>query len=373
MPPLPFGFEVESADGKARAGRLRLRGIEIETPVFMPVGTLATVKGLTAQQLRETGARMLLCNAYHLSQRPGDAVVAKLGGLHAFMGWDGAILTDSGGYQVFSLATLRQVSDGGVSFRSHFDGSEIFLTPEAAIRIQEGLGSDVAMVLDECAPYPCPRGDAEAALRRTHMWAERCLAARSREGQALFCIAQGAFEPDLRRRSGEYLSGLPFDGFAVGGLSVGEPAPLRNRMLESVVPFLPENRPRYLMGLGKPADILAAVRRGIDMFDCVLPTRNGRNGWAFTRQGVLRMRNAAHRESDAPMERDCGCYACRTASRAYIRHLLSAEEMLGGVLLSLHNTAFYQRLMRAMRETILNGCLGDFERDWPCAKAGAEG
>jgi len=364
----PQEFSILATDGRARAGRLRLPHGTVETPAFMPVGTLGTVRGLTIDQLRSTGAQMLLCNAYHLAARPGTELVAEAGGLHGFMGWDGPILTDSGGYQVFSLADMLEVSDEGVVVRTQPSGRKMLFTPEEATRMQQQLGADVAMVLDECTPYPCSRERAEVAVERTLLWARRCLGAHGGGDQALYGIVQGAYEEDLRRRCAEELAGMSFDAYAIGGVSVGEPADLRNRVIDWTAPLLPQDRPRYLMGVGLPADLLDAVRRGIDLFDCVLPTRNGRNGWAFTRNGVIRIRNSRYRKDMRPVEEDCPCWACRNVSRAYLRHLMACREMLGPVLLSLHNVTFYQRLTAAMREGIRSGTLSGFGRQWPCAE-----
>jgi len=323
----------------------------------MPVGTLAAVKGLQPMQLRDVGTQMLLANTYHLALRPGAAVVEELGGLHAFMNWNGPLLTDSGGFQIFSLAKLTRLSDEQVVFRSHIDGSLFELTPEQAVRIQEQLGADCIMCLDECPPHNVPEDRMQQAVDRTTAWARRCRDTHRREDQALFGILQGGTNRRLRERSAEGLLPLDFPGYAIGGLSVGETPAEMYRTLDFTTPLLPEDKPRYLMGVGRPADIIAAVARGVDLFDCVMPTRNGRNATAFTSEGRVKMRNRIHRTDARPLDRQCDCPACTGYSRAYLRHLFIAGEMLGPILLSLHNIAFYQRLMRQLREAIVNGTL----------------
>jgi queuine tRNA-ribosyltransferase len=318
----------------------------------MPVGTQATVKGLLPAQLAEAGAQIVLANTYHLALRPGAETVAALGGLHRMMGWSGPILTDSGGFQIFSLAQRRRISDSGAVFRSHIDGSEIALTPERAIMIQEQLGADIIMCLDECPALPAERAELVAAVRRTALWARRCQAAQRRTDQALFGIVQGGTDPDLRAESAAALRELDLPGYALGGLSVGESVEQRLAILDAAVPHLPADRPRYLMGVGRPQDIIEAVAHGVDMFDCVLPTRNGRNAMAFTARGTLRLRNAEHQRATEPVEPGCPCPTCRQFSRGYIRHLFMAGEMLGPMLLSLHNVSFFLRLMAEMREAI---------------------
>lgn len=320
----------------------------------MPVGTVGTVKGLTVDQVASTGAQIILGNTYHLALRPGEELVAKLGGLHRFMGWDGPILTDSGGFQIFSLAGLTKVTEEGAAFRSHIDGRLIHLTPERSIEIQEALGSDIAMVLDHVVALPNTHESILEAMDRSIRWAGRCLNAAKREQQARFAIVQGGLDSELRRYCAEALAKMDFEGFAVGGLSVGEPPPEMYRILEATCPYLPSERPRYLMGVGRPIDLLEGIARGIDMFDCVMPTRNGRNALAFTDTGPLRMRNAVHREDERPLEEDCPCLACRH-SRAYIRHLFASDEMLGPILLSHHNLTYYQRLLERARRAIEAG------------------
>jgi queuine tRNA-ribosyltransferase len=318
----------------------------------MTVGTQATVKGLTPQQLEDAGVPILLGNTYHLALRPGDELVAAMGGLHRFMGWHRPILTDSGGYQVFSLAANRKITDHGCTFRSHIDGALLELTPESAVRIQENLGSDIAMCLDECPPGDASPELHRQAVRRTLLWAERCRSSHRRPDQALFAIAQGGTDVTLRRECARALVGMDFAGYALGGFSVGETSA---QMLETLAPAadaLPADRPRYLMGVGRPQDLLAGITRGIDMFDCVLPTRNGRNACAFTASGIVRMRNACHKRDPALLQSGCSCYTCRHFSRAYLHHLFLADEMLGPTLLSLHNVAFYNRLTAEARQAI---------------------
>ncbi|MFQ6014316.1 MAG: tRNA guanosine(34) transglycosylase Tgt [Anaerolineae bacterium] len=357
-----FFFEVIKScpETGARAGLLHTPHGPVPTPVFMPVGTQGTVKGVAPRELKEVGATLILANTYHLYLRPGAEIVAKLGGLHGFMGWDGPILTDSGGFQIFSLEDLRQVNAEGVLFRSHLDGSEHLFTPEKAIETQELLGADIIMALDEC-PLPFDRAYNETALARTHRWAERCLAAQQRSDQALFGIVQGGIFPDLRCQSAQHLASLDFPGYGIGGLSVGEPKHLTHQMLGITVPLLPADKPRYLMGVGTPKDLLAGVAEGVDMFDCVLPTRLGRNGAVFTKEGRLNLRNARFADDPLPIEEDCGCYACQHFSRAYLRHLIKAKEILGIHLATLHNLHFLFDLMRQTREAILLGKFVQFK------------
>ena len=357
-----FSFELDATDPTtaARAGRWMTPHGTVNTPAFMPVGTLGTVKGLLPAQLREAGTRMVLSNTYHLALRPGAEIVAELGGLHRFMDWDGPILTDSGGFQVFSLAKMRKIDDDKVVFRSHIDGNLLELTPEKAVLIQEQLGADCIMCLDECPPSGETLEKIRKAVDRTTAWARRCRDAQRRSDQALFGIVQGGVHPEMRQRSAEGLLPLDFPGYAIGGLSVGEPPIVMYQILDRTVPMLPVQKPRYLMGVGRPEDILEAVCRGIDLFDCVMPTRNGRNAMAFTSQGPVRIRNALHMRDEQPLDPECDCTACTRYSRAYLRHLFIAKEMLGPILLSLHNIAFYQRLVRQLREAILQGCSADF-------------
>jgi queuine tRNA-ribosyltransferase len=359
-------FEVTHSDAtsRARAGRLTTPHGVVETPAFMPVGTLAAVKGLLPEQLREVGTQIVLANTYHLALRPGAEIVAELGGLHAFMQWDGPILTDSGGFQVFSLAKLTQLDDERVVFRSHIDGSIFELSPEHAIRIQEQLGADCIMCLDECPPLPCPPEQLLAAVDRTTRWAQRCREAHRRDDQALFGIVQGGTDLAMRERSLAGLLPLDLPGYAVGGLSVGEEPAEMYRTLDTVAPMLPADRPRYLMGVGRPIDIIEAVLRGIDMFDCVMPTRNGRNAMAFTSSGRVRLRNLQYARDPSPLDADCECPVCRRFSRAYLRHLFIAGEMLGPILVSWHNVAFYQRVVRDLRAAIQAGRAAAFRAEY---------
>jgi len=347
-----FSFAVEARDGHARAGRLTTPHGEVETPVFMPVGTAGAVKAVLHRDLREIGARVLLANTYHLMLRPGDALVAGLGGLHSFTGWDGPFLTDSGGYQVFSLAALRKLDEEGVRFQSHLDGTAYLLSPERSMEIQQNLGADVAMAFDECPPGDAPREVVAEATARTTRWARRSRDAHRREDQWLFGIVQGGAHLDLRETSACDLQEIGFPGYAIGGLSVGEPKAGRDRVLEHLDPVLPAEQPRYLMGVGTPEDVIDAVARGVDMFDCVLPTRNARNGQLFTSRGRLSIRNARHRDDPRPPDPGCPCPTCRTASRAYLRHLHQANEMTAATLMTVHNLFFYLDMMGAMRQSI---------------------
>lgn len=353
--PIRFTTLAQDRDSPARVGRLETLHGSVDTPAFMPVGTQATVKGVTPDQLRMVGSRMILANTYHLALRPGEDVVAALGGLHSFMAWDGPILTDSGGYQVFSLSERNCVTDSGVIFRSHIDGRLLELTPKRAIAIQEALGADVAMCLDHCPRLPASRDEIAAAVRRTVLWARQCHAARSRSDQAVFGIVQGGPFADLRAQCAEELRELDFDGYAIGGVSVGEERELFRQALEATSHLLPADQPRYLMGVGRPQDILDAVATGVDLFDCVLPTRNGRNATCFTMNGYVKLRNAVHRCDPRPIEEGCECLACRKFSRAYLRHLFLAKEMLGPILASMHNLTFLHRLMSKIRAAITDG------------------
>jgi queuine tRNA-ribosyltransferase len=357
-------FNLFATDDRARRGRLVTPHGTIETPVFMPVGTQGTVKGLTPDQLRAVGTQILLGNTYHLTLRPGDELIAELGGLHRFMGWGGPILTDSGGFQIFSLAQIRKVTDAGVSFRSHIDGALLDLTPERAIRIQENLGSDIAMVLDECPSADAPEPVLREAMRRTVLWAEACRKVHARPNQALFAIVQGGTNLAWRKECAEPLLAMDFPGYALGGFSVGESADAMQAALPATADLLPADKPRYLMGVGRPEDLLAGVAAGIDMFDCVMPTRNGRNASAFTADGPIRLRNACHRRDSAPVESGCPCYTCANFSRAYLHHLFQADEMLGPTLLSLHNVAFYLRLMADARRAIEERRFAAFQSTW---------
>ena len=355
-----FDLEQEDAGTFGRVGVLHTTHGDVPTPAFCPVGTQATVKALSPRELVELDASMILGNTYHLFLRPGIDLIARLGGLHAFMGWDRAILTDSGGFQVFSLQALRKLDDDGVTFRSHIDGSEHRFTPESVVEAQELLGSDIAMVLDECSD-PHDHAYNVRALERTHHWAERCLRAHTRRDQALFAIVQGGVHDDLRRESAHVLASMNFPGYAIGGLSVGESKTDMRRILDIVVPRLPRDKPRYLMGVGSPEDLVDAVSRGIDLFDCVLPTRLARNGAVFTVHGRMNLRNACYRDDPRPIEEGCTCYACQEFSRAYLRHLVMAKEILGLRLNTIHNVHFVLDLMRKIRQSLLEGRFADLK------------
>jgi queuine tRNA-ribosyltransferase len=351
-----FSFKVQATDPRssARASTFHTPHGPVSMPAFMPVGTQGTVKGLSVESVRATGAQMILANTYHLALRPGEEVVRSLGGLHGFCGWDGPILTDSGGFQIFSLAQNTKVTEQQVTFRSHLDGNAFELSPERAVAIQEALGSDVAMVLDHVVALPNDAAAIRDATERSIRWAARCRAAQTRQDQALFAIVQGGLDAQLRVQCAQRLAEMDFPGYAVGGLSVGETPAEMYRVLDATVPAMPVDRPRYLMGVGRPQDMLEAIRRGIDLFDCVLPTRNGRNALAFTDAGPLRLRNLQYERDPRPLEPDCPCAACRH-SRGYLRHLFMAGEMLGPMLVSLHNLTYYQRLLAASRQAIAAG------------------
>ena len=353
----PARIEIEARLGEARAGTLRLRGLAAPTPLFMPVGTLGTVKAMAPEEVWAHGTRVILGNTFHLLQRPGLELLERFSGLHRFMGWDGAILTDSGGYQVFSLAARRKVDDDGVAFASPLNGSRIVLTPATVVAAQRSIGSDIAMVLDECPPAEAPREVVEAAVRRTTRWAGLALAEPRAPGQALFGIVQGALDVALRRAHLEDLAALPFDGLALGGFSVGDTPERRDPVVAEIAPRMPADRPRYLMGLGTPWDLFGAVRAGIDMFDCVLPTRNARNGQAFTAAGRISIKQARYRDDPLPLEEGCGCPACRRFSRAYLRHLFVCGEILAARSLTAHNLWFYERWMAGLRAAIRDGTL----------------
>lgn len=358
-----FRVEKRSENTMARAGVLLTPHGEVPTPVFMPVGTQASVKTVSPEELREIGAGIILSNTYHLYLRPGHELIEKAGGLHSFMSWDGAVLTDSGGYQVFSLGPLRTITEEGVEFRSHIDGSPHMFTPERVMEIQMALGADIAMCFDECTPYPCDYEYARESAAMTARWAERCLEAHSREDQALFGIVQGSVYPDLRKSSAADISSLGFPGYAIGGLSVGEPKDLMYSILDETVPCLPEDKPRYLMGIGSPDALLEGVARGVDMFDCVLPTRVARNGTVFTREGRIIVRDASYAEDFRPLDAGCDCYACRNFSRAYIRHLLKAGEVLGIRLTSIHNLRHLVRMMEECRSAIVEGTFSEYRKE----------
>ncbi|MDL2329638.1 tRNA guanosine(34) transglycosylase Tgt [Desulfosarcina sp. OttesenSCG-928-A07] len=358
-----LSFSLLNQSGTARAGIFHTLHGAVETPVFMPVGTQATVKALSPEELIEAGAQIILGNTYHLYLRPGTSVVSRFGGLHRFMHWDRPILTDSGGFQVFSLAKLRKLTEDGYAFQSHIDGSRHLLSPEMAIEIQMALNSDIHMCLDQCLEYPATPDQAESALSLTTRWARRCKAAwetLTDKQNSLFGIVQGGMFADLRKRSAGEIVAIDFPGYAIGGLSVGEPKPLMMEMAEVTLPLLPENRPRYIMGVGTPADLVELVGMGADMFDCVMPTRNARNGQMFTRRGTLNIRNARFKEDEAPVDLSCNCYTCRHYSRAYLRHLFIAGEILAHRLTSIHNIHYYVTLVRDMRQAILDDRFSDF-------------
>lgn len=356
------GFKLLATDGNARRGQVSTAHGTFETPAFMPVGTAATVKAMTPEWVAETGAQCILGNTYHLMLRPTAERVANLGGLHEFMNWPGPILTDSGGFQVMSLNELRTLTEEGVRFRSHIDGSYHDLSPESSMDIQRLLDSDITMAFDECTPFPCEKGEAAKSMSLSMRWAKRSKDAfTERDGYGLFGIVQGSVYEDLRHESIEALTNIGFDGYAVGGLAVGEGQETMLEVLAYTLPALPDDRPRYLMGVGKPDDLVYAVARGIDMFDCVLPTRSGRTNQAFTRRGTVNMRNARHKDDKRPIDPDCSCYTCTTYTRAYVHHLVMAKEILGMMLLTRHNLHYYQELMAGMRSAIANGTFDTFK------------
>jgi queuine tRNA-ribosyltransferase len=362
-------FELIAADGTARRGRLSFPRGAVDTPAFMPVGTYGTVKAMTPEELTENDTQIILCNTFHLWLRPGTEIIRAHGGLHRFMHWDGPILTDSGGFQVFSLAANRRMTEAGVHFRSPVDGAAVFLDPETSMRIQRDLGSDVVMVFDECTPYPASEERARTSMELSMRWATRSKAAHAGNSAALFGIVQGSVYPELRRASAAELKTIGFDGYAIGGLAVGESAAERNEVLACTVDCLPHDRPRYLMGVGTPEDIVSAVRYGIDMFDCVIPTRNARTGFLYTRGGLVRIRNSRYKDDLKPPDEHCDCYTCRHYSRAYLRHLDQCGEILGARLNTIHNLYYYQQLMRELREAIAADRMNDFVADFLAARA----
>ncbi|MGY6548198.1 MAG: tRNA guanosine(34) transglycosylase Tgt [Roseinatronobacter sp.] len=365
-----FGFKVEARDGRARKGVITTPRGEIRTPAFMPVGTAATVKAMMPGSVRETGADILLGNTYHLMLRPTAERIARLGGLHQFMGWERPILTDSGGFQVMSLASLRKLSEEGVQFASHIDGSRHMLTPERSMEIQRLLGSDIVMCFDECPALPADRAAIAASMELSMRWAQRSRDAfGDRPGHALFGIQQGGLEPDLRASSAEALRAIGFDGYAIGGLAVGEGQEAMLGVLDYAPGQLPEDKPRYLMGVGKPDDIVGAVARGVDMFDCVLPSRSGRTGQGWTARGPVNLRNARHKDDPRPLEEGCDCPACRGYSRAYLHHVIKADEIIGAMLLTWHNLRYYQRLMQGLRAAIAAGTLAGFVDNFHATRA----
>jgi len=364
MEKMTFTIQAREGETRARCGQLKTRHGSIQTPVFMPVGTAGTVKTLTPDELRSLGVEIILGNAYHLYLRPGHKLIAEMGGLHRFISWDRPILTDSGGYQVFSLAELCKVTDEGAAFQSHLDGSLHFFSPESAIEIQEALGADIVMALDECLPYPSSPEATRVALERTLHWARRCRQSHKRPDQILFGIIQGGFYPEMRREAALRMIELGFEGYALGGLSVGETQPMMLDTVDQVVPLLPEDRPRYLMGVGMPEDLLECVIRGIDMFDCVIPTRHARTGWLFTSFGRVVIKNAQYARDESPLDPACDCYTCRHFSRAYLRHLFMAREILALRLNTIHNLHYYLRLMEQIRLAIRGGRLMQYREEF---------
>ena len=359
-----MNFSVSSTDGSARRGELTFPRGTVQTPAFMPVGTYGTVKAMTPEELREIGAEIVLGNSFHLMLRPGTDIIRLHGDLHDFMHWDRPILTDSGGFQVFSLGAMRKISEAGVRFQSPVDGNVVFLGPEDSMAVQRALGSDIVMIFDECTPYPATYEQARDSMRLSLRWAERSRIAHGDSEVALFGIVQGGVYQDLRLESVAGLLGIGFDGYAIGGLSVGEPKEDRARILGSLLPDMPAGKPRYLMGVGTPEDIVEAVRLGIDMFDCVMPTRNARNGHLFTRHGTVRIRNSSHRSDTRPLDEACRCYTCRNYSRAYLRHLDKCGEILGARLNTIHNLYYYQELMAGLRNAIAHGTFSPFVADF---------
>ncbi|GHD07636.1 queuine tRNA-ribosyltransferase [Halioglobus japonicus] len=362
-------FERLGDDGNARRGRLTFPRGTIETPAFMPVGTYGTVKGMLPRDIKEIGAEIILGNTFHLWLRPGTDIIEQHGDLHDFMGWDGPILTDSGGFQVFSLGDMRKISEDGVKFQSPVDGSRVFLDPEKSMEIQRKLGSDIVMIFDECTPYPATVDEARDSMELSLRWAKRSKQAHGDSSAALFGIVQGGMYPELRQESLDGLTDIGFDGYAIGGLSVGEPKDEMMHVLEAMQPIMPADKPRYLMGVGTPADLLEGVRRGVDMFDCVMPTRNARNGNLFTSRGQLKLRNARHKTSTLPIDEDCNCYTCQNFSRGYLHHLDKCNEILGSQLNTIHNLHYYQQHMQGIRAAIEDQNLEDFAANYYEAQA----
>lgn len=365
-------INIQKNDGRARSGILMTEHGNIATPVFMPVGTQGIVKAMTHKELEEMGVTMTLANAYHLYLRPGDELIQRMGGVHAFSGWKGAMLTDSGGYQIFSLGVLREIKEDGVLFQSHIDGSRHFLTPAKMVKVQENIGADIAMCLDECVSYPSSYEYTEESVALTTRWAKKCHDAKSESKQKLFGIIQGGFFGDLRVRSAEEILNIDFDGYAIGGLSVGEPKSLMWDMVDAVIDMLPQDKPRYMMGVGMPEDLLEGVKRGIDMFDCILPTRLARNGTFFTGNGKMNLKNARFTEDQNPIEEGCQCYTCRTFSRAYLRHLLVSHELTSFYLNTIHNVHFYMQFMHKLRESIAAGSFELFSHAFRTKYEGGE-
>ena len=353
-------YELLTTDGKARRGRLTFARGTVETPAFMPVGTYGTVKGMKTEEVADTGAEILLGNTFHLMLRPGTEIIEQHGDLHDFINWDKPILTDSGGFQVFSLGKMRKITEEGVKFSSPVNGEKIMLTPERSMEVQRSLGSDVVMIFDECTPYPASHEESKVSMELSLRWAQRSKDAHQDNPNALFGIVQGGMYEDLREVSVNGLTSIDFDGYAIGGLSVGEPKEDMIRILDHTTPLIPENKPRYLMGVGKPEDLVEGVRRGIDMFDCVMPTRNARNGHLFVTNGVIKIRNARHKTDTGPLDPECDCYTCKNYSRAYLHHLDKCNEILGSQLNTMHNLRFYQRVMQGLRDAIEQGKLDEF-------------
>lgn len=361
-------FELDKTHGRARRGRMKFERGTVETPAFMPVGTLGTVKGMTPEEVEQTGAQICLGNTFHLMLRPGTSIIQQHGDLHDFMNWDKPILTDSGGFQVFSLGELRRITEEGVTFRSPINGEKILLTPEKSMQVQRELGSDIVMIFDECTPFPATQAEARQSMELSLRWAERSKQAHEGNGAALFGIIQGGMYEELRDISLKGLIDIGFDGYAIGGLSVGEPKEDMMRILEHTAPQMPEQKPRYLMGVGKPEDLVEAVRRGVDMFDCVMPTRNARNGHLFISTGVVKIRNAVHRTDTSPLDENCDCYTCKNYSRAYLHHLDRTNEMLGARLNTIHNLRYYQRVMSDMRDALDNNRFDEFVSEFYAAR-----
>jgi len=357
-------YSLLHTDAQSRRGQIAFSRGDIETPAFMPVGTYGSVKGLSPVQVADTGAQILLGNTFHLMLRPGTSIIRKHGDLHDFMGWEKPILTDSGGFQVFSLGDLRKITEEGVEFRSPIDGSKVFLSPERAIEVQQELGSDIIMVFDECTPYPATEKEARESMELSMRWAKRCKTAHADKPGALFGIVQGGMYPSLRLESLEALMQIGFDGYAIGGMSVGEPKDEMWAVLDELVDKMPADKPRYLMGVGTPSDLVGAVQRGVDMFDCVMPTRNARNAYLFTSKGLLKLRNSRYREDLAPIDENCGCYTCKNFSRSYLHHMDKCKEMLGAQLNTIHNLHYYQTLMADLRGAIETGTLADFAKSF---------
>ncbi len=366
-------FDLHNTDNKARRGTITFPRGTIETPAFMPVGTYGTVKSMKPEELEGLGAEIILGNTFHLMLRPGTEIIKEHGDLHDFMHWDKPILTDSGGFQVFSLAKMRKLTEEGAEFRSPVNGEKVMLTPEYSMQIQRELGSDIVMILDECTPYPATYTEARESMELSLRWSKRSKIAHDDNPAALFGIVQGGMYDELREISAKGLREIGFDGYAIGGLSVGEPKDERDQVLESTVPLLPEDKPRYLMGVGKPEDIVESVKRGIDMFDCVIPTRNARNGFLFTQHGIVKIRNSKHQKDTNPIDKDCGCYTCQNYSRAYLRHLDKCKEMLGAHLNTIHNLYYYQELMRNIRQAIADNRFEEFATEFYAKRERAEG